>query len=178
MKTLLTLISAACIGGTVLAEPGSQTTTPATKKVAVEVVAEVVLAERELIQLENDWAKAYLARDVKALDQIAAEGWAFTGADGDVYSKAEDLADVASGAFVATVFEMADVKVKIFGDTAVVTGRQTVRATYKGKDASAVYRITDVWQRRDGRWQAISSHLSRPAPVVAPTGSLTSILFR
>ena len=177
MKTLLTLIVAVCFVGPVLAESASQTTTSDIKKVA-DTSAALVAAEKELIQLENDWAKAYLTGDVKALDRIVAEGWALTGADGDVYSKAEDIADVASGAFVATLFEVADLKVKIFGDTAVVTGRQTLRATYKGKDASAVYRITDVWQRREGRWQAITTHLSRPAPVVAPTGMLTSILFR
>ncbi len=177
MKTLFTLISAICVGGTLLAEPASQSTAPLTAKVA-GAADELAAAKKELIQLENEWAKAYLTRDVSALDRIVAEGWAFTGADGDVCSKAEDIADVASGTFVATVFEVSDLKVKLFGDTAVVVGRQTVRATYKGQDASAVYRITDVWQRREGRWQAISSHLSRSAPVVAPAGTLTSILFR
>jgi len=58
---------------------------------------------------------------------------------------------------------MADLKVQLYGDTAVVTGRQTEKATYKGEDASAVYRVTDVWIRRDGRWQAIATHLCHEA---------------
>jgi len=136
-------------------------------------------SEKELIQLENDWAKAYLNRDGKALGQIEAEGFVCTTADGDVVSKTEDIGDVTSGAYVATVFEMADLKVNLFGDTAVVIGRQTVKAVYKGKEDNSVYRITDTWQRRDGRWQAIASHLSKlappSAPVVAPTGASMSI---
>ncbi len=119
--------------------------------------------EQELIKLEEDWAKAYVARDVKAMGRIEADDWVYTDADGNVITRAEDLADLASGAFVATSFVVDDLKVRVYGDTAVVTGRQTEKATYKGKDASAVYRITDTWIRRAGGWQCIASHLTKIA---------------
>ena len=139
----------------------SKTWAPFTDTKFTKVAAPTV--EQELIKLENDWAQAYLVRDLKTLGRIEAEEWICTAADGTVLSKKDDIGDVASGAFVATVFDMADLKVQVYGDTAVVTGRQTEKATYKGKDASAVHRITDVWIRRDGRWQAIASHLSKLA---------------
>ncbi|MBK8476572.1 MAG: DUF4440 domain-containing protein [Opitutaceae bacterium] len=129
----------------------------------IPVLAAPDSVEQELVALENAWAAAYVAADVKMLDRLEAEEWICTSAKGEVIGKADDLRDLADGSFKATVFEMSDLKVQIYGDTAVITGRQTEKATYKGEDASAVHRITDVWLRRDGRWQAIASHLSREA---------------
>ncbi len=118
----------------------------------------------EVLALEHAWAKAYLERDVAALDRLVADDWFYTDADGKVTSKAQDIADVRSGTYQATEFMMSDLQVRTYGDTAVVTGRQTEIATLAGKDASAVYRVTDVWKRSEnGRWQAIASHLSREA---------------
>ncbi len=119
--------------------------------------------EQEVLALERAWAAAYLAADVKTLDRLEAPEWICTSDKGEVFRKADDLRAVGDGSYKATVFEMSDLAVQVYGDTAVVTGRQTEEATYKGEDASAVYRITDVWLRRDGRWQAIASHLSREA---------------
>lgn len=117
--------------------------------------------EAELIALENAWAKAYLDRDVKTLDRLEADDWFYTSADGKLISKAQDLDDVSSGTYQATEFKMSDLKLRVYGDTAVVTGRQTEVATMAGKDASAQFRITDVWLRRNGQWKCIASHLSR-----------------
>ena len=123
----------------------------------------------EVLALEHAWAKAYLERDVATLDRLEADNWICTSADGEVFSKADDLRVVGDGTYQATEFMMSDLQVRTHGDTAVVTGRQTEIATMAGKDASAVYRITDVWKRRDdGRWQAIASHLSRDAKSAAP----------
>lgn len=135
-----------------------------TARKAVPSPAQAAGVERELIEMEHAWARAYLTCDGKALDRIEAEGWGYTDADGAYYTKAEDIADVTGGEFKPAVFEMADLKVRVFGDTAVVTGRQTVKFTFKGEPTDAVLSITDVFQRRDGRWQAISSAMSRRAP--------------
>ena len=131
------------------------------------VLAAAVSPEEELIELEKTWAAAYVAADVKVLERLEADEWICTTAKGEVFNKADDLREVADGSFKATSFEMSDLKVQVHGDTAIVTGRQTEKATYKGEDVSAVHRITDVWLFRDGRWQAIASHLSREAATPA-----------
>ena len=105
-----------------------------------------------MLQLEEQWAKAYLDRDIKALDRFEADDWSCTDAEGKVTSKAQEHADVGSGTYQATEFKLSDLKVRTHGDTAVITGRQTEVATMAGKDASAVFQITDTWFRRDGRW--------------------------
>jgi ketosteroid isomerase-like protein len=120
-------------------------------------------AEQELVGLENEWCRAYLAKDTQAMGRIEANGWICTTGDGELVTRAEDIADVGSGAYAATEFKVEDLKVTVHGDTAVVTGRQTEKATYKGKDASGVFRITDTWIRRDGRWQCIASQLTKIA---------------
>ena len=48
-------------------------------------------------------------------------------------------------------------KVRIYGTTAIVTGTDTEKSEYHGKDSSGKYVWTDVWVMRDGRWQAVAS---------------------
>jgi hypothetical protein len=48
-------------------------------------------------------------------------------------------------------------KVRVFGNTAVVTGSDTEKSTYKGKDSSGKYAWMDVFANRNGRWQAVAS---------------------
>ncbi len=119
--------------------------------------------EQELSKLEEDWAKAYVVRDLKTLGRIEADDWCYTDTEGNVITRTGDLADVETGTFVATGFKVENLKVRVHGDTAVVTGRQTMQATYKGKDTGGVFQITDTWIRRGGGWQCLASHLSKIA---------------
>jgi hypothetical protein len=147
MKTLFAWIAAAGLAGAAWAAENW------TKE-------QQVVMEKEVVALEHAWAKAYVDRDTATLDRLEAEEWVCTTADGEVFTKAEDIADVKSAAYQATVFKMEDVKARIYGNMAVATARQTEVATYKGADASKVLRCTDVWVRRDGRWQCVATHLS------------------
>ena len=118
------------------------------------------VTEKEIEALEHAWARAYVERDCSVLDRIEADEWVCTTDDGTVLGKAEDMADVKSAAYRATLFKMDDVRVRVFGDTAVATALQTELATYKGAAANKVVRCTDTWLRRDGRWQCVATHLS------------------
>jgi ketosteroid isomerase-like protein len=53
-----------------------------------------------------------------------------------------------------------DMQVRVYGDTAVVTGRFFGKGRYKGNELDERQRFTSVWIRRRGRWQAISEHAS------------------
>ncbi|MEJ7698452.1 MAG: nuclear transport factor 2 family protein [Pyrinomonadaceae bacterium] len=117
--------------------------------------------EQELMQLERDWAKATVNRDASALDRIEADDYIFTDADGSLVTKKQDIADITSGNLTAESINVDEMKVRVFGDTAVVIGRTTVKAQYKGKDISGQYRVTDVFLKRNGKWQAVASHFSR-----------------
>ena len=51
-------------------------------------------------------------------------------------------------------------KVHVYGDTAVVTGLNTIKSTLNGKDTSGAYRFTDVFVKRDSRWQVVATQAS------------------
>jgi len=59
-----------------------------------------------------------------------------------------------------TSFAWTDMKVHVYGDTAIVTGLNTTKGTFKGKDTSGAYRFTDVFVKRDGRWQVVATRAS------------------
>ena len=60
-----------------------------------------------------------------------------------------------------TAPEFLDVRVRVYGDTAVMTSRNLLRATFDGKDWSGDHALTDVWVRRDGCWQIVRRHSSK-----------------
>jgi ketosteroid isomerase-like protein len=119
-------------------------------------------AEQELIGLENEWAEAWLKRDVAFFDRIEADDYVWTSPWG-VWTKAQDLAELKSGDSVITSWVLDDMKVRIYGDAAVVTGRSTIKETHKGEDWSRQERWTNTWVKRDGRWQCVAGHSSEIA---------------
>jgi len=119
--------------------------------------------EQELIKLENEWANAWVKRDVAFFDRIIADDYTWTSPWGEVWTKAQDLALVKSGKDVIKSWVLADMKVRVYGDTAVVTGRNTVKETYKGEDVSGQNRWTHTWVKRAGRWQCVAAHSSEIA---------------
>ena len=112
--------------------------------------------EQALMQMERDWTEAALKKDAAALDKILADDWVGQGPTG-VATKAEALADLKSGDNKIESETLGDMKVRVFGDTAVVTGSDDEKSSYKGKDTSGHYLWTDVFVKRQGRWQAAAS---------------------
>jgi ketosteroid isomerase-like protein len=117
--------------------------------------------EQELIKLEDGWSAAFVSADVAFCDRILAEDYTDTDASGTVTTKAQDIADLKSGDFKCTSAANDDYKVRVYGKTAVVTGRLTMKAQYKGEDISGQYRWTDTWVKLAGGWQCVATHVSK-----------------
>ena len=122
--------------------------------------------EQALITLENDWSQTVVKRDAVALDRFYADEYLSTSEDGVASSKAKEIANIKSGAFRLSSFKFSDVKVHLYGDVAVVTGQNTIKGTWEdiNKDISGPYRFTDVFVKRNGRWQCVASQSSRITP--------------
>jgi ketosteroid isomerase-like protein len=120
--------------------------------------------QQELTKVENAWAEATVKGDVGALQKLYADEYIATDPMGSVYTKAQDLASLQSGEFKLTSYKLDDLKVQSHGTVAVVTGRNTIKATYKGKPIDGTYRFTDVFVKRDGRWQAAATQATLIAP--------------
>jgi ketosteroid isomerase-like protein len=121
-------------------------------------------AEQELMKLENEWAEAWVKMDAVFFERIEADDYMWTSPWGAVFTKADDLALAKSGRDVVMSWVLADMKVRVYGDAAVVTGRDTIKETYKGKDVSGQHRWTNTWVKRAGQWQCVAGHSSEISP--------------
>ena len=120
-----------------------------------------VSPEQAIRQIETDWANAEVKADLAAIDRIEAPDWQLSDPEGNVSTKAEADADLKSGALKLMSFKIDDLKVRIFGDTAIVHGLETEKSSYKGDDTSGQYRFTDVFVKRGGVWRAVATHETR-----------------
>jgi len=115
--------------------------------------------EQQLRRIVQDLARAWMQHDRPFIEGVLAPEWSVTQADGSILTRAAVLGTF----FDAVTFEsnaIDDVSVMLFGDTAVVRGRTTASARVNGAPVSARIRFTDVFIKRDGRWQAVASHAS------------------
>jgi len=94
-------------------------------------------------------------------DRILGEDFLLTSARGVLMSKEQWLAG-AMGPFVGEAFDWEEIRVRPFGDVAVVHSRARQRASIAGQDWSGVFLLTDVWVFRDNRWQVVSRHGTGP----------------
>lgn len=122
--------------------------------------------KNDLIQIEREIGRANLDCDYKYFDRVEAEDFIFTDAAGGVTSKKQDMAGEKDCRKSDGTYEVDEPEVRLYGNTAVVTGRVTT--TRKNKEEKLVVRrsrFTDVFVWRDSRWQLVAGHSSRiPEP--------------
>ena len=122
-------------------------------------------AEQEVRQAIKKYRTALLQRDAAALEQIWADDYTFTNGAGETHSKAQRLANLKSGATsLDSISEEEDMKVRVYGNVAVATGRVTIKGQYSGKQASGQYRSINVWVKGAAGWQLVANQLT---PVAA-----------
>jgi uncharacterized protein (TIGR02246 family) len=121
--------------------------------------------EAVLMKMERDSAAALTKKDFAAFASVFADDAVFTGPDGAVLTKAQLLADLKSGTLVVESSQISDMKVRAFGEAAVVTYTTADKGKYKGQDISGRYRWTDTFVRRGGKWQIVAGQGTPIAPV-------------
>jgi ketosteroid isomerase-like protein len=117
--------------------------------------------EQKLRQLERDWDAAIVRKDMSTLDRILSADFLYVDSVGAVNPRAAVLDGIKNSEAVIEPFETEDVSVRVYGNTAILTGRFAQRATYKGQTFSGQFRYTDVYVKRGSNWQAVSAHTSR-----------------
>ena len=110
-----------------------------------------------LRQLNRDYIRSVQTSDVRRFDEILAEDFLCSNPDGSLVDRAGFLAQTARPVTISKL-EAHDVRVRIIGDVAIIHAR----TTYTMPDGRAgAGRYTDVWARRQGRWLAVSAHVTR-----------------
>jgi ketosteroid isomerase-like protein len=116
----------------------------------------------KVLALEKKWTESYKHRDVGILSSLLAEDFIITIEDGSTYGKTGDISHSADSSVHVEVAELSELKVRLHGDVAIVTGAYHETGESKGKHYEYRDRLTDVWMKRDGQWRVIASHYSVP----------------
>ncbi len=116
--------------------------------------------EKAVAALENQWLQSQKTSNPDLLAPLLADNFVNTGSEGKVTAKAETLEIVKTTKFTSA--EYYDVKVTVFGDTAIATGGFKGTGTDgSGKPYSVDERWTDTWVKMpNGKWQCLASHAS------------------
>jgi uncharacterized protein (TIGR02246 family) len=116
--------------------------------------------EAALLKLEQEWAAASIKNDWTVFDRMFAPDYA-NNVDGLIMSKKQFLANMKSGAWKIASASPSDLKVLVLGETGIVHGLWTEKGILNGHDTSGTYRYTDIFAKRDGRWQCVTSYSTR-----------------
>jgi ketosteroid isomerase-like protein len=121
--------------------------------------------KNDLLRIEREIGRANLDCDYKYFDRVEADDFIFTDAAGGVTNKKQDMAGEKECHKTDGTYDVDEAEVRLYGNTAVVTGRVTTTRKKEDKAVVRHSRFTDVFVWRDGRWQLVAGHSSRiPEP--------------
>jgi hypothetical protein len=113
-------------------------------------------AQEEIKKIEQERNQALLKHDTATLDRMTSDDYSFINQRGELRTKSEILAGFKSGSFNYDTREVSDLKVRVYGDTAVVTGRAKQKGVENSKDYSGENRFTRVYVRQKGHWVSVA----------------------
>ena len=115
-------------------------------------------SELDILQdLNRDYIRSVQHSDVRRFDEILADDFLCSNPDGSLIDRAAFLKQTAVPIVISNL-EARDVVVRIMGDVAIIHARTTYTRP-DGEEGAGRY--TDVWARREGRWLAVSAHVTR-----------------
>lgn len=100
-------------------------------------------------------------KDYKALATLLGDDLVYTHSSAAVDSKASYLESLTSGRVTYKVIKPANLQVRVFGDIAVIHGEAAMNVDANGQVMNNTLRFTDIWTKRDGRWQMIAWQSTR-----------------
>jgi ketosteroid isomerase-like protein len=115
-----------------------------------------ITVANELVELSHDLARAVSEHDVESLEQMLASEFTLQGAAGQL--DREEFLAAAAGPYVIDEFSYEEIDPEVYGNTAVLVSRYSQVAQLDGRDLSRRMNVTDIWTRRDGRWQIVRRH--------------------
>ena len=116
--------------------------------------------DQTIRQLDSERIQAQIGADTVTLNRIYADDFIGVGPSGTVRTKPQVISDFTSGGLKFQSIATDDVQVRIYGNTAVETGRSTMIGQDKNKVVPRDNRFTRVWIKQQGRWQLVSNHYS------------------
>jgi ketosteroid isomerase-like protein len=129
---------------------------------ALSMAQQQASPETTVLALEKKWTDAYKLRNITLLTSMLADDFLITVEDGNIYGKMGYMSHTADTSTQVDVAEESDLKVRMHGNVAVVTGAYHETGTSKGKRYEYRDRLTDIWMKIDGQWRLIAAQYSVP----------------
>jgi len=114
-----------------------------------------------VLQTERDLATAYLKGDGNGIEQGVKEDYTLTNSMVKITTRADDLDEARKNDPKYEIFENYDMKVRVHGDTAIVTGRTHTKGVSGDKPFDFQFQFTDTLVKDSGRWRLVAGHVSR-----------------
>ncbi len=125
---------------------------------------------KQIETLEMEWRQAQVDNDISVISNLLADDYVGITANGTVETKSQTIAQRKAGTVRITSLDLDDLKVRLYGDTAVVTSKAEIQGVNGQSDISGRYRYTRVYNRRLGQWKIVSFEASRIHDVDARPG--------
>ena len=119
------------------------------------------MQEEEVLSLEEQFSQAIVKNDAGAVGRFLADDWIIIDPDGGIIDRARFLGVIESGVLTHEMMKSDDTRVRIYGDTAIVTSLTTTRGKFSGQVFTTQERATDVFVKQNGRWLCALSQLTR-----------------
>jgi ketosteroid isomerase-like protein len=119
-------------------------------------------ADAELKTIEEKWLDAYMKSDASFLKNLEAEDYMIIEPEGVVGTKSDDVKSVTDKKFVLKSATMSEFKCRMIGENvAIVTAMLKMSGSDNGKEFSGDFRGMDVFEKKDGKWMAVASQLTK-----------------
>jgi len=117
-------------------------------------------AQEEILELEREFGEAMIQNDADAIGLFLSDDWIIIDPDSGVIDKSRFLAVIRSGALKHEAMDSEDIRVRTYPNSATVTAVTSTKSKYLGKEFSTRERATDVFVKKNGRWQCVLTHLT------------------
>ncbi|HUQ10537.1 MAG TPA: nuclear transport factor 2 family protein [Steroidobacteraceae bacterium] len=123
----------------------------------------------KLTQLSNAWDQAIVAKQQAAVANNMAEDFRIIDGYGNVDGKKKFVEDILDARLTIDPYTVEDFEVRLYGDTALLSGRTHMTGKYDGKPFDSNYRYIDIYVRRNGEWKIVSVQITKfPKPEQQP----------
>ena len=116
--------------------------------------------EDELAKVEAEFANAIVKNSPEEIRQFVSDDWIIINADGGIIDRQRFLEVIKSGTLTHEMMESDDMRVRVYGDSAVVSAVTRSKGKFMGQEFTTHERSTDVFVRRDGRWRCVLTQLT------------------
>ena len=117
-------------------------------------------AEEELLKLEKEFAEAIVRNDLEGIGRLVTDDWIIIDPKGEIVDRTRFFEVIKSGALTHDTMESEDFRVRVYGDSAVVTALTRTKGKFMGQEFSTQERATDVFVKRERQWQCVLTHLT------------------